>query len=380
MLKFDQETHIVTKRKAPNKPRNGRRRLSSDPAAPHTAALARQPSHPRIPRPCDARRVLPQRVGLRKAVQRSDSTDVGDFVRDAARAAKFCICIGYDPAPRTQSEVLLDVEVPTVADRTRFLRRRLAYVERELKKMEEMKHACDREARHVWGTVARLTFWDYGWDVMEPITYLSGLSTIWFLYQGCEVSYSSVLDRSISARREALYKTRGFDIERWMDLDYEHPNPSSGEDEDAERDAEKEAHKDADVNEAVEAEESDKNSAKWCGEVYAVAALPHLSLRSRKGPATSLLVASPASHQEWGALDRRSRFKSPQRQAAALGRDGLPGYAQQCMRESGLHVRPAGDRILHGPVPSPPPPGLSPVPCVSLAALGLGFTYPRAAS
>jgi hypothetical protein len=58
---------------------------------------------------------------------------------------------------------------------------------------------------------------------MEPITYLSGLSTVilgylWFLYQGRDVSYSSVLNRSVSARREALYKARGLDIERWLDL------------------------------------------------------------------------------------------------------------------------------------------------------------------
>lgn len=38
------------------------------------------------------------------------------------------------------------------------------------------------------------------------------------MYQGREVSYSSVLDRSISSRREALYKARGLDIEKWMDL------------------------------------------------------------------------------------------------------------------------------------------------------------------
>lgn len=58
---------------------------------------------------------------------------------------------------------------------------------------------------------------------MEPITYLSGLSTVvcgylWFLYRGREVSYSSLLASSISARREALYRSRGFDIERWIDL------------------------------------------------------------------------------------------------------------------------------------------------------------------
>jgi hypothetical protein len=39
-----------------------------------------------------------------------------------------------------------------------------------------------------------------------------------FLYQGREVSYTSILDRSVSARREALYKARGLDIEMWVDL------------------------------------------------------------------------------------------------------------------------------------------------------------------
>jgi hypothetical protein len=130
------------------------------------------------------------------------------------------------------------VLVPTFADRTRYLRRRLDYVNGRLKEMEGLKKTCDHEAHKgarrmavsgfgvlvlYWGTVARLTFWDLGWDVMEPVTYLSGLSTVicgylWFLYQGREVSYSSVLDRSISARRQAQYAAHGFDIEQWVDL------------------------------------------------------------------------------------------------------------------------------------------------------------------
>ncbi|RDB29485.1 Calcium uniporter protein 5, mitochondrial [Hypsizygus marmoreus] len=195
--------------------------------------------------------------------QWSDSTDIGDFVRDAARAAKFSICLTYQPLSQSlhhtrvpsegrapveedddrnedddNGETIIDVEVPTFADRTRFLRRRLASIEKKLQSMEGLKRECDQEAHRgakrmamggfgmlivYWGAVARLTFWDYGWDVMEPITYLSGLSTVicgylWFLYQGREVSYTSVLDRSISTRREALYKSRGFDIEHWMDL------------------------------------------------------------------------------------------------------------------------------------------------------------------
>lgn len=53
---------------------------------------------------------------------------------------------------------------------------------------------------------------------MEPVTYLSGLTTVicgylYFLYQGREVSYSSVLSSSLSARRQTLYVSRGFDIQ-----------------------------------------------------------------------------------------------------------------------------------------------------------------------
>ncbi|KAF7329626.1 MCU domain-containing protein [Mycena kentingensis (nom. inval.)] len=180
------------------------------------------------------------RSGSRQPVKWSDSTDVGDFIRDAARSANFSIHFSYPSQSDTSgsSSVTLDVRVPTVADRTHFLRRRLTHVSTQLADMEALKRTCDAEAHRgarrmatmgfgmlvvYWGVVARLTFWDYGWDVMEPITYLSGLSTVicgylWFLYQGREVSYSSVLDRSISARRETLYKARGLDIDRWSEL------------------------------------------------------------------------------------------------------------------------------------------------------------------
>ncbi|KAK0460616.1 uncharacterized protein EV420DRAFT_1267886 [Desarmillaria tabescens] len=171
----------------------------------------------------------------KRPYQWSDSTDIGDFIRDAARSAKFRICFTNDEGKETSA---ISVRVPTFADRTVFLRRRLAIINAQLESMHEIKRTCDKEAHRgakrmaiggfgmlvaYWGIVARLTFWDYGWDVMEPVTYLSGLSTVicgylWFLYRGREVSYSSVLDSSISTRREALYKAHGLDIDRWLDL------------------------------------------------------------------------------------------------------------------------------------------------------------------
>jgi hypothetical protein len=78
------------------------------------------------------------------------------------------------------TETLLRVSVPTFADRTRFLRRRLNLIEGRLQDMESLKAKCDAEARQgarrmalggfgmlvvYWGAVARLTFWDFGWYV-----------------------------------------------------------------------------------------------------------------------------------------------------------------------------------------------------------------------
>ena len=110
--------------------------------------------------------------------QWSDSTDLADFVREAARTNSFVVRI-VRPRDNGEEDVHdLPVEVPTFADRTRFLRLRLQRISKEIKKMEHLKRACDREAHQgakrfalgglgmlvaYWGLVARLTFWDYGW-------------------------------------------------------------------------------------------------------------------------------------------------------------------------------------------------------------------------
>lgn len=144
--------------------------------------------------------------------------------------------------------------MPTFEKRTIYLKNRLDWLGQQLREMEIIKKTCDAEAHRsakrlasgglallvvYWIGVFRLTFWDYGiysfseieqcadlltgWDVMEPVSYLSGLSMIvlgytWFLYQGREVSYSSVMNTSVSRRRAQLYESRGFDIDRWTEL------------------------------------------------------------------------------------------------------------------------------------------------------------------
>jgi calcium uniporter protein, mitochondrial len=120
--------------------------------------------------------------------QWSDSTDVGDFIRDAAQATRFHIHISPNPVATDdqsstsgksdEDEYVLPIIVPSYASRTRFIRKRLDVVQERLSSMEELKKVCDREAHRgarrmalsgfgalviYWAAVARLTFWDFGW-------------------------------------------------------------------------------------------------------------------------------------------------------------------------------------------------------------------------
>ncbi|KAJ1028811.1 hypothetical protein NDA16_001976 [Ustilago loliicola] len=160
----------------------------------------------------------------------SPATGIGDFLRDAARIGSFVIRIG---------ERNVYVTVPSFEDRTRFLRASLYAKTEQIEQLVKLKAECDRIA-HMgtkrlsfagvailsawWGSVAFLTFCtELGWDVMEPVTYLTGLGTIlggyiWFLIHNREVSYRAVLNETTSRRQQKLYIEKGFNVERYQEL------------------------------------------------------------------------------------------------------------------------------------------------------------------
>jgi hypothetical protein len=165
-------------------------------------------------------------------VRWSSSTEIGDFIRDAARGKEFAVDIeGAGESIR--------VGVPSFKDRTHYLRLRLQKLSRKLEDMAEVKKECDdlarRSAQRIamggfgilvtwWAAIYHFTFQtSYGWDTMEPITYLAGLSSImigylWFLYHNREVSYRSALNLTVSRRQSALYAARGFDLPKWESM------------------------------------------------------------------------------------------------------------------------------------------------------------------
>ncbi|KAK3935378.1 hypothetical protein QBC46DRAFT_323495 [Diplogelasinospora grovesii] len=165
-------------------------------------------------------------------VRWSSSTEMGDFIRDAARGREFAIEIeGYN--------IEMRVNVPSFNDRTYYMRLRLRKMSREIDDLAKIKHECDllahRSAHRLakggfalltgwWGVVYYVTFHtDFGWDLVEPVTYLAGLTTImggylWFLYISRDLSYKAAMNVTVSKRQNALYEARGFDLHKWEQL------------------------------------------------------------------------------------------------------------------------------------------------------------------
>lgn len=164
-----------------------------------------------------------------KFVRWSSSTEIGHFIRDAARGKEFLVEI-------EGSSHEIRVGVPSFNDRTYYLRVRLRKTSRKLADYAKIKKECDelahRGARHIamggfgvlvswWAAIYYFTFMtSYGWDTMEPVTYLAGLSTIilgylWFLYHNREVSYRAALNLTVSKRQNTLYQAKGFDLQKW---------------------------------------------------------------------------------------------------------------------------------------------------------------------
>ncbi|KAH8677647.1 hypothetical protein BX600DRAFT_506666 [Xylariales sp. PMI_506] len=162
-------------------------------------------------------------------VRWSSSTEIGDFIRDAARGREFAIDIdGHDSEIR--------VGVPSFNDRTHYMRVRLRRMSRRINQLSKIKEECDmlahRGAHRIakagfaalsgwWGIVYFVTFHtDAGWDIVEPVTYLVGLTTImggylWFLFISKDLSYRAALNITVTRRQNMLYEARGFDPQKW---------------------------------------------------------------------------------------------------------------------------------------------------------------------
>jgi hypothetical protein len=106
----------------------------------------------------------------RKFVRWSASTEIGDFIRDAARGKEFAVEI--EGAARE-----IRVGVPSFNDRTHYLRQRLRKVARKILTMADIKKECDTAAhksaqRYAVAGFGALAGW---WYVVYLLTFKTEL-------------------------------------------------------------------------------------------------------------------------------------------------------------------------------------------------------------
>lgn len=102
----------------------------------------------------------------------------------------------------------------------------------ELKRLLEQKEEIDMRAhkevrRILWtglGIIVvqvalffRLTFWEFSWDVMEPITYFTTSTVIvicyaYFLFTSRDPTYQDLMNRLFLSRQRKLISNHGFDV------------------------------------------------------------------------------------------------------------------------------------------------------------------------
>lgn len=108
----------------------------------------------------------------------------------------------------------------------------------ELKRLQEKKEEIDvlahKQVRRIlWsglglamvqvGLFFRLTFWEFSWDVMEPIAFFTTATGIvmgyaYFLFTSRDPTYQDLMKRLFLSRQRKLFKKHKFDIDRLKEL------------------------------------------------------------------------------------------------------------------------------------------------------------------
>ncbi|KAK1322559.1 hypothetical protein QJS10_CPA03g00011 [Acorus calamus] len=108
----------------------------------------------------------------------------------------------------------------------------------EMKKLQKRKEEIDmlahRQVRQIlWGGLGffvvqvclffRLTFWEFSWDVMEPIAFFTTTTGLvigyaYFLFTSRDPTYQDFMKRLFFSRQRKLFKKQNFDIDRFMEL------------------------------------------------------------------------------------------------------------------------------------------------------------------
>ncbi|KAJ8647863.1 hypothetical protein MRB53_000886 [Persea americana] len=110
-----------------------------------------------------------------------------------------------------------------------------------MKKKEEIDMLAHKQVRRIlWtglggfvitvGFFFRLTFWEFSWDVMEPVAFFGTMSGLvfgyaYFLFTAKDLTYQDFMKRLFLSRQRKLFKKHNFDVNRFMELQKQCKSP-----------------------------------------------------------------------------------------------------------------------------------------------------------
>ncbi|KAL7752145.1 hypothetical protein RI367_002188 [Sorochytrium milnesiophthora] len=156
------------------------------------------------------------------------STVTEDVLREGLRN-NMRVIIGIDDVP-------IRVELPSLTERIKPLQEQQASLAARLRDLESIKLKCDKMSAKSanrlvwaglaglcaqWGLMARLTWWEYSWDVMEPISYFISFGTgivgyMFFTVTRREYTYETMTDMHMTSKQSKLYREMGLDILEYL--------------------------------------------------------------------------------------------------------------------------------------------------------------------
>ncbi|XP_072955229.1 calcium uniporter protein 6, mitochondrial-like [Typha angustifolia] len=102
------------------------------------------------------------------------------------------------------------------------------------KKKEELDKLAHKQVRKIlWsglgffiaqvGLFFRLTFWEFSWDVMEPVAFFTTTTGLlvgyaYFLITSRDPTYQDFMERLFSSRQKKLFQKHKFNMERYIEL------------------------------------------------------------------------------------------------------------------------------------------------------------------
>ncbi|ORY05782.1 hypothetical protein K493DRAFT_33543 [Basidiobolus meristosporus CBS 931.73] len=169
--------------------------------------------------------------GLKIGDDWTKSFQVDDLIRTATRgdAKGFLVLVDNEK---------IFVKIPTFDERAAGLVRHHNYLLSRIDPMSTLKKTLDKQAQTASlvlatgsftglvayvAVMARLTWWDYGWDVMEPVAYFTSIGMgivgyLYFLITKREYTYEALAHYAVSQRQMRLYIKHGLDINQYQSL------------------------------------------------------------------------------------------------------------------------------------------------------------------